>query len=283
MTDTPSSPIPEPLREIPDPPKQLFVRGQLPSFDDYVYLTIVGSRTYTNYGKEVCETLIKGLAGYPIVIVSGLALGIDTIAHHSALRHKLKTVAMPGSGLSDAAIYPASNIGLAREILQAGGALVSEFKPDQESAPWTFPRRNRLMAGISQATLVIEATNKSGTRITAKLATEYNRDVFAVPGNIFSESSSGSNQLLREGATPITCAQDILREFGFDTDIENPAETLSDCTDEEKSVLALLASPTPRGELIRSLDMKTHEANALLSMMEIKGLIHESMGEIRRV
>jgi DNA processing protein len=283
MSDIPSSSIPEPLREIPDPPKQLFVRGQLPSFDEYVYLTIVGSRTYTNYGKEVCEKLIKGLAGYPIVIVSGLALGIDTIAHHSALRHNLKTVAMPGSGLSDAVIYPASNIGLAREILQAGGALVSEFKPDQQSATWTFPRRNRLMAGISQATLVIEATNKSGTRITAKLATEYNRDVFAVPGNIFSESSSGSNQLLREGATPITCAQDILREFGFDTDIENPAEFFNDCTDEEKAVLVLLASPTPRGDLMRSLDMKTHEANALLSMMEIKGLIHESMGEIRRV
>lgn len=278
-----SESIPLILQEIPDPPKKLFVRGNLPSFETYTYLTVVGSRKYTNYGKEVCETLIQGLRGYPIVIVSGLALGMDTIAHRASLSAGLPTVAFPGSGLGDTALYPASNIGLAREILSAGGALVSEMEPNQEAANWTFPQRNRLMAGISQATLVIEASNKSGTRITAKLATEYNRDVLVVPGSIFSEGSSGANQLLREGATPITCADELLEALGFEKTEHAPLDVMEHCSEEEKAVLKLLASPMPRGELLRILPMNTSEASALLSMMEINGLITESLGEVRRV
>lgn len=275
--------IPEILREIPDPPKKLFIRGSLPSFNEYTYLTVVGSRKYTNYGKEVCEKLIQGLRGYPIVIVSGLALGMDTIAHRAALSVGLPTVAFPGSGLSDEVLYPASNIGLAREILLNNGALVSELNPTEPAANWTFPRRNRLMAGISRATLVIETSNKSGTRITAKLATEYNRDVYSVPGSIFSDSSTGTNQLLREGATPITHADELLLELGFETSETTPMESMKNCSEEEKSVLQKLSAPIPRGELMRQLDMNTSEASALLSMMEIKGLITESLGEIRRV
>lgn len=275
--------IPQILQEIPDPPKKLFVRGTLPSFEKYTYLTVVGSRKYTNYGKEVCEYLIKGLRGYPVVIVSGLALGMDTIAHRAALSVGLPTVAFPGSGLSDEALYPASNIGLAREILLHNGALVSEMEPNAEAANWTFPRRNRLMAGISKATLVIEASNKSGTRITAKLATEYNRDVFAVPGSIFNESSTGTNQLLREGATPITNVDELLLELGFEKSKQPPLDAMKNCNENEKKVLQLLSSPMPRGELMRNLSMSTSDASALLSMMEINGLITESMGEIRRV
>lgn len=274
--------IPKNLKEIPDAPKKLFVRGTLPNFSDYIYLTIVGSRKYTNYGKEVCDKLIQGLRGYPIVIVSGLALGMDTIAHRAALSAGLITVAFPGSGLSDTVIYPASNIGLAREILNAGGALVSELDPDVKAANWTFPRRNRLMAGISMATLVIEATNKSGTRITAKLATEYNRDVLAVPGSIFSESSTGTNQLIREGATPITNVTELLQALGFEKSETAPLDLMKNCTEDERKVLQLLSSPMPRGELIRNLEMNTSTASALLSMMEINGLISESMGEIHR-
>lgn len=274
--------IPQPLREIPDPPKRLYVRGTLPSCDEYVYLSIVGSRKYSNYGKQVCEELIQGLRGYPIVIVSGLALGMDTIVHHAAVTSGVKAVAFPGSGLDDTVLYPRSNSGLARKILDAGGALVSEYEPLQKAALWTFPRRNRLMAGISKATLIIEATNKSGTRITAKLATEYNRDVLAVPGSIFSETSEGTNQLIREGATPITNAKELLQALGFEMSEMTPDAAMENCSDEEKKVLLALASPMPRGELIRMLDISTSEASALISMMEIKGLIHESMGEIRR-
>jgi len=274
--------IPQPLREIPEPPKRLYVRGKLPSYDNYVYLTIVGSRKYTNYGKQACEELIQGLRGYPIVIISGLALGMDTIVHYAALANNITAVAFPGSGLDDTVLYPTSNSGLARKILEAGGALVSEFEPTQRAAQWTFPRRNRLMAGISKATLIIEATNKSGTRITAKLATEYNRDVLAVPGSIFSESSEGTNQLIREGATPITSAPELLQALGFEVTGTLPEVAMEHCTDEEKKVLLALASPLSRGELMRMLEIPTSEASALISMMEIKGLITESMGEMRR-
>lgn len=275
-------PIPPPLTEISDPPKELYIRGELPSLDDHIYLTVVGSRKYTNYGREACEILIAGLAGYPIVIVSGLALGMDTIAHRAALAAGLKTVAFPGSGLDDSILYPASNRQLAQEILDAGGALVSEYKPDQIGAQWTFPQRNRLMAGIARATLVIEATNKSGTRITAKLATEYNRDVFAVPGSIFSTSSEGANQLIRDGATPITSPKELLMALGFDVTDTPPENLFDQCSDDEKKVLLLLASPQPRGELLRTLGLGTSMGTALLSAMEIKGLIKESMGEMRR-
>ena len=187
------SKLPSLLREIPDPPKKLYVRGELPSHDEYKFLTVIGSRKFSIYGKQVCEHLIRGLAGYPIVIVSGLALGMDTIAHRAAIENNLKTLAVPGSGLDDKVIYPATNQPLAREILKHGGCLVSEFEPDFKATRWSFPQRNRTMAGISHAVLVIEAENISGTRITARLATDYNREVFAIPGSIFSPVSGGTN------------------------------------------------------------------------------------------
>src|SRR3989344_5297892 len=150
--------FPPQLLEIPQPPKELF---------------IVGSRKYTTYGKEACEKLIEGLRGYPIVIVSGLALGIDSIAHKKALDVGLTTIAFPGSGLDPKVLYPATNAHLAERIVEAGGAVISEFEPDFRATPWSFPQRNRLMAGISDAVLVIEAEQKSGTLITSRLATEY--------------------------------------------------------------------------------------------------------------
>src|SRR3989344_5631738 len=170
------------LLEIPQPPETLYVRGTLPDPTQFYYLAVVGSRKFTNYGREAVERIIGGLAGYPICIVSGLAMGIDAIAHRVALDAGLPTVAIPGSGLDSSVIYPRSNLALAREIIENGGALLSEFAPDLRAAPWTFPQRNRIMAGISQSTLVIEAEEKSGTLITARLAFDYNRNVFAVPG-----------------------------------------------------------------------------------------------------
>lgn len=279
MTDARESAIPLALQEIPDKPKRLYVRGNLPKFEDYKVLTVVGSRRYTQYGKSVCERLIKGLAGYPIIIVSGLALGIDTLAHKYALDAGLTTVAFPGSGLADKVLYPASNYSLAKQILAAGGALISELEPSEKAANWTFPRRNRLMAGISDAVLLIEAGNKSGSRITARLATDYNRDVMAVPGSIFSEASEGTNELLREGAIPITKPEDILEWFGF-TLIESRENKYAACTAEEQQVLHLLASPISRSELVRQLDMGISQANILLSAMEIKGLIDEHLGKL---
>ncbi len=276
-------PIPEILKNIPQPPKKLSIRGVFPDFQKYTFLTVVGPRKYTNYGEDVCRSLIAGLKGYPVVIVSGLAHGIDRIAHEAALEHGLITVAFPGSGLDGKVLYPKAQFQLAMRILESGGALVSEFKDDQLPQTWVFPTRNRLMAGIARATLVIEAEHKSGTRITARLATEYDRDVLAVPGNIFSKNSEGTNELIKLGATPVTSSQDILEALGFHITETTPMDLFSQATPEEESILKLLSSPQNRGEIIRNSGLQTHKVNILLSQMEIKGMIKEIGGEIRRV
>lgn len=267
---------------IPDIPKQLFIRGTFPSDAHVVFLTIVGSRNCTHYGKQACEELIKGLEGYPIVIVSGLAAGIDTIAHESALNAGLVTVAFPGSGLDERVIHPRSNLALVKKILEYGGCLVSEFDHNQPGANWTFPQRNRLMAGISRATLLIEATHKSGSRITARLATEYNRDVLAVPGDIFRETSQAPNDLIRIGATPITTSEELLEALGFQVTTQPMLDLFSQASSDEQQILRLLASPMRRGDLIRTSNLPTAQANVLISQMEMKGLIVEMGGELRR-
>jgi DNA processing protein len=282
LTQLSPAEFPALLREIPDPPKQLWARGNTDLLSNPItkLLTVVGSRAYTSYGKQAVDYLIGGLAGYPIVVISGLALGTDALAHKAALRAGIPTVAVPGSGLSWEKIAPRSNHALARGILEAGGALLSEYAPEQEAAPWTFPQRNRIMAGIAHATLVIEAAERSGTLITSRLATDYNRDVLAVPGPIFNETSRGTHMLIRLGATPITCAGDILDALSIPHD--QPASERTNLTKEERGVLDALTSPSPRDELIRILGMSASDANALLSVMEIKGLIKEEFGEIRR-
>jgi DNA processing protein len=274
------SKLPKLLQEIPDAPKHLYVRGTLPTDDSLRYLAVVGSRKYTHYGKLVCEKIITELAGYPIVIVSGLALGIDAIAHETALRNNLITIAVPGSGLDDSVLYPASHRGLAMRILQSGGALLSELEPMTKAAPWTFPQRNRIMAGMSHAVLVIEAENKSGTRITARLATEYNREVFSIPGSIFSSASEGCNALIREGATPITSARDILNEFHLIDPQQPTQQQFIALEPEEQAVIDLLSYPQSRNVLAQETGVPIIQMNILLSSMEIKGLIREHMGKI---
>ena len=267
------------LKEIPQTPKQLYVRGTLPSFDHY-WLAVVGSRAITSYGKQVVDHLVQGLRGYPIVIVSGLAYGVDGEAHKAALKYGLPTVAVPGSGLDWNTLYPRAHVGLAKEILKSGGALLSEEKPDTKAADWTFPRRNRIMAGMCKATLIIEAKEKSGSLITARLAADYNREVLVVPGSIFSQESKGTHQFLRLGASAITCAEDILVALGIQE--RNTTQTLrTDVSEEEMRVLSIIASPLSRDNLLNELDMPIAEANVLLTTMEIKGLIAEELGVVR--
>ncbi len=282
----PKNKFPKALLEIPEPPKELWVMGELPdSNSDLIYLSVVGSRKHTSYGKEICEKLITGLAGYPIAIVSGFAMGIDTIAHKKAMEVGLKTLVFPGSGLSASAMYPKTNVALMSEVVKKGGCLISEFEPEFKATQWSFPMRNRLMAGISRAVLIIEAEERSGTLITARLATEYNRDVLAVPGSVFSPNSKGTNRLIRQGATPITCVEDILEALGFEQKNKEDKQVslFSDLSKEEKTVINLLREPSPRDDLIRATKMPTSEANSILSVMEIKGIIKEELGEIRLV
>ncbi len=273
--------FPAGLHEIPQPPEKLFFRGVLPT-EDTVLLTVVGSRACSAYGKEVCEKLISEIAGYDITIVSGLALGIDTIAHKAALSAGLKTIAVPGSGLHDDVLYPRTNYPLARKILESGGALLSEFDEHFRATPWSFPQRNRIMAGMAQATLIIEAEERSGTLITARLALDYNRDVFVVPGSIFSSKSKGTHKLIRLGAAAITSGADLLTELGFNIEEKEGQQKLfTDALPDEKRVLSLLTEPLARDELIRKLSIPVNRAQILLSGMEIKGFIEEHSGKIK--
>ncbi len=278
------------LAEIYHCPETFRMQGTFPVDEngDVKYLTVVGSRKYSDYGKAVCEYLITGLRGYPIVVISGLALGMDGIALRSALNAGLKTVAVPGSGLSDMAIHPKTNIGIRDAILNAGGCILSEFPDDFRATLYSFPQRNRIMAGLAHATLIIEAEIKSGTLITSKYATEYNRDVFTVPHPIFSSTSEGPHMLLRLGATPITKPEDILDAFGFAPREglfggNNSLRDYSDCSEDELLVVNLLTQPLERDTIIRELGKPVHVTQAILSIMEIKGLIKEELGEIRLV
>lgn len=271
------------LREIPQPPTTLYFEGTLP-FKGNKLLAVVGTRKYSPYGKEVCERLIAGLAGEPVTIVSGLALGMDSIAHRAALRAGLQTIAVPGSGLDREHIAPRSHAELADEIVGKGGGLLSEFPEKMVyPGPWIYPKRNRIMAGMCHATLVIEATEKSGTLITSRLATEYNRDVGAVPGPVGSPTSAGPHMLIRLGAMIIRDHNDVLELLELKRKDEAPALLdIKDLTNEEKVFIGILEKPMERSELIRKSRFDIGIANAILSLLEIKGLIVEEMGEVRK-
>lgn len=268
------------LKEIPEPPTQLRCEGQLPS-PELKLLSVVGARKFSPYGREICDSLISGLAGEPVAIVSGLALGIDSIAHRSAIKAGLPTIALPGSGLNRSVIHPRSHSSLADEIVASGGCLLSEYDDLMPSGAWAFPRRNRLIAGMSHATLVIEGEQKSGTLITARLATDYNREVGAIPGSLHSPTSEGPHLLLRLGATLIRDSNDLLELLGLPRKDSPPTlfdiESLSN---EERLLIELLNEPLERDELIRISQLETSVAIATLSLLEIKGLIKEELNEI---
>jgi DNA processing protein len=275
------------LEEINQLPERLFYAGKIPDWSRKL-LCVVGARKNTSYGKEATENFIEGLRGYPITIVSGLALGIDSIAHRAALKNNLPTISVPGSGLSPEVLHPQSHTHLAQEIVDSNGMLMNEFEPEFKATQWSFPQRNRIMAGMSHATLVIEAEKKSGTLITARLATEYNRDVLALPGSIFNTTSQGPHMLIRLGATPIRDSDDILEALHFTkTSDENKKdeEKYFDCSEKEMLIIKLLIEPLERDEILRQANsghqISIAETQTLLSLLELKGLIKETLGEIR--
>lgn len=273
--------MPENLQEIPEPPKRLFSAGTLPD-PSWKRLAVVGSRKASGYGIEACERLIMGLTGQPIVIVSGLALGIDGIAHKVAMKAGLPTMAVPGSGLGPKVLYPSTHRQLAEEIVEAGGCLLSEYESNFRAASWSFPRRNRIMAGLCDAILVIEAERKSGTLITARLGTEYNRTVLAVPGSIFTPSSTGTNFLLKLGATPALSSDDILEALGMarEEDVPTDEKKYEDASPEELELIGHLSSPQSRDALIELTGKQAQKVGALVSLMELKGYVKEELGEI---
>jgi len=270
------------LAEIPGPPTVLHMRGNLERMKDTIFLAIVGSRKCSHYGKSVCESLIHGLAGYDITIVSGLALGIDAIAHRAALEVGLPTLVFPGSGLDWNALYPTTHQQLALDILHAGGALLSEFDHTLSGTYWAFPKRNRLIAGISMMTIIIEAEEKSGTLITARLATDYNKIVGAVPGPINSKTSYGCNWLLKLGAVPITDSLDILRELGLEETYTIKKIPDMILNDEEERIMEYLHEPRLKETIIDELELDPSIAAITFSTLEIKGCIRETLGLVER-
>lgn len=277
------------LEEINQLPAKLFYVGQTPDWSRKL-LCVVGARKNTTYGKELVETLIAGLKNQPITIVSGLALGIDGLAHRAAIENNLPTIAVPGSGLSLEVLHPQSHARLAQEIVEKGGTLMNEFEPEFKATQWSFPQRNRIMAGMSHATLVIEAEKKSGTLITARLATEYNRDVLTIPGSVFNTTSEGPHLLIRLGATPVRNSDDILEALHLEStttsNIDSEDETkYFDCSEKEMLIIKILNEPLPRDQILREMrddhQIATSETQTLLSLLELKGLIKETLGEIR--
>lgn len=273
---------PEQLLEIPQQPERLWIRGSLPPIG-HKFLTVVGSRAMTRYGQEACEKLITGLSGYPISILSGLALGVDTCAHKAALAAGLHTLAVPGSGLNDNVLYPRSNRAFAKTILNAGGGMLSEYLPNTASRVHFFPERNRLMAGLAHAVLIVEAGQKSGTLITARLAGEYNRDLLCVPHRIGDPHAFGPHLFIRLGAALVSESIHILEALGITPrEVRQNNVSPSDLEETELIVWNMLSEPMPRDDILRTANADAGELLTALVALELRGLIKEEFGAWRR-
>jgi len=270
------------LREIPSAPSILYIKSNLEIreiFSDPM-IAIVGSRKMTSYGKQAAYTFSKDLAISGITVVSGMAFGVDAEAHTGALEAKGKTIAVLGSSLEDKNIGPRANYNLSRKIIE-NGALISDFPLGIQSIPGNFPARNRLMAGLTLGTLIIEAAQESGSLITANLALEFNREVFAVPGPIFSENSIGTNQLLKSGAKLASGVQDILEELQLEkkAKIQKAREIIPDSPEEEIILKNLGSEAVHIDKLVKLTKLKTSAALSALSMMEMKGMVKNIGGQ----
>ena len=271
--------LPELLRQIHDPPPTLFLRG---GADVEVLwrpaVAIVGARACSTYGAQVARMLGRELAASGLVVVSGLARGVDGEAHRGALDAGGVTVAVLGCGIDRD--YPAAHTELARRICERG-LVLSEYEPGVEPAPWRFPARNRIIAGLTAATVIVEARERSGALITADFALEDGREVFAVPGEITSMLSTGTNRLLRQGATPLTSTEDVLELFGLSPAQGPQAPTLSVAA--AKVLERLAEGAVSADELARATELEPGPLAAGLAELELAGLVAEAEGRYRVV
>ena len=261
------------LREIDGSPPLLYLKGQLSEADQFA-LAVVGTRNADTYGQQVTERLVTELARGQVTVVSGLALGIDTIAHSAALDAGGRTIGVLACGLD--VVYPARNVKLARRISEEGqGLLISEYPLGVRPESGNFPARNRIISGLSQGVLVIEAGEKSGALITAEFAGKQGREVFAVPGNIFASRSAGTNRLIRDGAHLVLDVKDILDALNlFMLPLRVEAQAALPENSEERKLLALLGhEPLHINELILSSNLSAPTVTATMTMLELKGLV----------
>ena len=270
------APFPPLLRAIHDPPPGLFMRGDA----DVALLSrpavaVVGARACSAYGRQAARRLGRELGAAGLVVVSGIARGVDGEAHRGALEGGGTTVAVLGCGIDRD--YPAAHRDLARQVAERG-LLVSEYPPGVEPAPWRFPARNRIVAGLCSATVVVEARERSGALITADFALEEGREVFAVPGEITSALSAGSNALLRLGAVPLTRAEDVLESFGITPGVSSAPELEPDAA----AVLAAVReAAVGADELARATGLSAGDVAILLTELELAGLVAEADGVYR--
>ncbi len=285
MTDFPIEQIsrddaryPPLLRQISDPPEGLYLRGTL---KDVPAISVVGTRRLTSYGRRATQAIVQGLASCGFGIISGLALGIDGEAHKAALDTGAYTIAVLATGIDDATLYPREHVKLAHRVLDAGGALLSENPPGSPSFKFAFPRRNRLIAGMTAATVVVEASLNSGSLITARLALDENREVLAVPGPIWSRASEGCHELLKLGAKPCTSADDVMAALKLDRPaLAAEARAALPLTAEESRLLERLSEPLHIDQLSQQEGRPPAEIGSRLSLLELKGYAQHLGGQI---
>lgn len=268
---------PQLLRQMKDGPATFYTRGTLNWEHLPPLIAIVGSRKHSSYGMQVADKLAGDLSRAGFIVVSGMAFGIDSVAHKGALESGSETIAVLGSGIDDAFIAPVSHFSLAQKIM-AHGALVSEYPPGTPATQGSFPMRDRIIAGLCCGTIVIEAGENSGSLITAQHALDYNREVFAIPGSILSPYSIGTNTLIKKGAKLVTGVQDILEEFPENTLFPAPthqetAQSIPGLSPEEHRILSLLShEPLHIDNIIKRTKLSAATNSALLALLEIKGL-----------
>ena len=261
---------PELLKKISNPPAELYFNGDLSQKEKYP-LAVVGTRKISDYGRQITEYFVKVLAQAGVTIISGLALGVDGLAHKTALKAKGRTIAVLGSGLNN--IYPTVHKKLAQDIIDSGGAIVTEYEPDINPSKITFPARNRIISGLSLGVLVIEAPQKSGALITATQAIKQGRKVFVIPARIYDKNSVGSNNLLKKGAQAVTKPEDILKSLGIKSSFIKKKK-ISNLSPIENQLLEFLdKEPISIDDLAEKSNMPAHKIVGLLTEMEIKGVI----------
>ncbi|VAX06257.1 Rossmann fold nucleotide-binding protein Smf possibly involved in DNA uptake [hydrothermal vent metagenome] len=274
------------LKEIADPPSALFVHGD-PTLLAMPQLAIVGSRNPSTVGSQTAHEFAKHLAAAGLTITSGLATGIDGAGHRGALKAKGTTIAVTGTGLDR--VYPASHHGLASQIAQQGGALVSEFPPGTPARAGHFPRRNRIISGLSLGTLVVEAAMRSGSLITARLASEQGREVFAIPGSIHNPLARGCHILIRQGAKLVETAQDIIEELGpllntliqaepTETELPKNNHSLQLDADYRQILDNIGYDPTPVDTIISLTGLTAEAVSSMLLLLELEGYVAPAPG-----
>lgn len=277
---------PEWLAEIHDPPPALFLKGATPLSEimQQPRVAIVGARVASRYGLDAAASIARGLSRYGVCVVSGMALGIDAAAHTGSLERPGRSLAVLGCGPD--VVYPASNRALHASLLERG-LVISEYPPRTQPMPWRFPARNRIMAGLTNAVIVVEARAKSGSLITAEFALDEGREVFAVPGSIFSKLSAGPHALIRSGAAAVTSAEDVLENLGLELDQQSlpledahmATEALAGLSEEEHRLfLALEALPSHPDQLASRARLDGASTAAALISLELKGLARLDAG-----